>query len=115
MALSHAIPHAFDTHPPRVHVIVRMYFLEFTYLNGNVEIKNIGSLLLYQHETERGGEMRELILDLFGEMYVNLNYAAFCVHTSPTTATIIKVSLRDAVNELKLSLDTNESVMTPFF
>jgi len=35
----------------RVDVIIKMHFLEISYSNGKVEIKRIGSLVLYEYET----------------------------------------------------------------
>ena len=46
---THDLP---DNERTRVHVIIRMQFLEFSYSNEKVEIKRIGSLDLYEYEYE---------------------------------------------------------------
>jgi len=46
---THVLP---DNALCRVHVIIKMQFLEFSYSNEKVEIKRIGSLDLYEYEYE---------------------------------------------------------------
>ena len=50
----------------RVDVIIKMHFLEISYSNGRVKIKQIGSLVVYEYETYIDAETYFVFTDITG-------------------------------------------------